>query len=30
MVGEFEGLWRLRARQGGLREASELLLNALN
>ena len=30
MVGEFERLWRLRARQGGLREASELLLNALN
>jgi len=30
MVGEFEGLWRLRARQGGLRESSELLLNALN
>ena len=30
MVGEFERLWRLRARQGGLREASELLLDALN
>jgi hexosaminidase len=30
MVGEFERLWRLRAREGGLREASELLRNALN
>jgi hexosaminidase len=30
MVDEFERLWRLRAREGGLREASELLLNALN
>jgi hexosaminidase len=30
MVGEFERLWRLRAREGGLREASELLLDALN
>jgi len=30
MVGEFERLWRLRAREGGLREASELLRDALN
>ena len=30
MVGEFERLWRLRARLGGLREASELLRDALH
>ena len=30
MVGEFERLWGLRARLGGLREASELLRDALH
>jgi hypothetical protein len=30
LVEEFQRLWRLRAREGGLKEASELLRNALN
>jgi hexosaminidase len=30
LVEEFERLWRLRARDGGLQEASELLRDALN
>ena len=30
LVSEFERLWRLRAREGGLQEASELLRDALN
>jgi hypothetical protein len=30
MVSSFARLWRLRAREGGLREASELLRDALN
>jgi len=30
MVSAFERLWRLRAREGGLREARELLRDALN
>jgi len=30
LVEEFERLWKLRAREGGLKEASELLRNALN
>jgi hypothetical protein len=30
MVREFERLWKVRAREGGLREASKLLKDALN
>ena len=30
LVGKFEGIWKIRARSGGLKEASELLAKALS